>query len=172
MAYGTFSTEDWASIKSAPMMAANMVMMADPSGPLGMMSEVLAAGKVAAAKDSSYAGNALVAGVVADWETLAAEAKESKTSAMEFAQQQMPDMPKFNSPEEMKAWVANALAEAVAAVNAQSPDEAAGFKQWVWDSALATANASKEGGFLGIGATLVSAPEQAALDQIKAILGL
>jgi hypothetical protein len=32
------------------------------------------------------------------------------------------------------------------------------------------ANAAKEGGFLGFGGTRVSAPEQAFLDELKAVL--
>ena len=58
-----------------------------------------------------------------------------------------------------------------AAVAAKSPAEAQSYKATILAVAQATAEASKEGGFLGIGGTLVSKDEQAALDAIKAALG-
>ena len=170
--YGTFTAEEWAMVKAAPMMAANLVMASDPSGPMGMMKEVMAAGKVVAAKDSPALQNPLVASIVSDWEELAKQAQENKTSPTDLAKSQMPEMPKFNTPQEMSAWTVEQLSNTVNAVETKAGPDAAGFKQWVWDAAMAAANAGKEGGFLGIGGEVVSAGEQAALDQIKGILKL
>ena len=52
----------------------------------------------------------------------------------------------------------------------KSPAEAAAYKATILAVAKAAAEASKEGGFLGIGGTLVSKDEQAALDQLGAAL--
>ena len=49
-------------------------------------------------------------------------------------------------------------------------EEAAAFKQWILASAQAAADAAKEGGFMGFGATQVSEGEQAMLDQLRAAL--
>ena len=57
-----------------------------------------------------------------------------------------------------------------ASVASKSPAEAAAYKATILAVAKAAAEASKEGGFLGIGGTLVSKDEQAALDQLSAAL--
>ena len=51
-------------------------------------------------------------------------------------------------------------------------EAAAEYKQLILESAQKAAEASKEGGFLGIGGTLVSGKESQALAQIKAAVGL
>jgi hypothetical protein len=53
-----------------------------------------------------------------------------------------------------------------------SVEEAAGFKKWLMGVGQATAEAGKEGGFLGIGAVRVSDKEEAALDEIAGALGI
>jgi hypothetical protein len=64
-----------------------------------------------------------------------------------------------------------ALVKAGAAAVAQrSPAEAAAYKATVLKVAQATAEAAKDGGFLGIGGKLISDDEQAALDALKAAL--
>ena len=57
------------------------------------------------------------------------------------------------------------------AVAAKSPGELQAYKDTILSVAQASAEASKEGGFLGIGGTLVSKEEQAALYAIRAALG-
>jgi hypothetical protein len=52
-------------------------------------------------------------------------------------------------------------------VAANSPAEGAAYKDAILKTAQVTAEATKDGGFLGIGGTLVSADEQVALDAIK-----
>ena len=52
-----------------------------------------------------------------------------------------------------------------------SPEEVDAYKGFVRDVAGAVARAHKEGGFLGVGGKEVSPEEQAALDEIEAVLG-
>jgi hypothetical protein len=61
--------------------------------------------------------------------------------------------------------------EGVAAVKANTPSEAKSFGNLLVDIAVKTAEASKEGGFLGIGGTRVTKEEQAAIDDIKSAAG-
>jgi hypothetical protein len=49
------------------------------------------------------------------------------------------------------------------------PEEVAEYKRFVYGLAEAVANAHKEGSFLGVGGTRVSAREQAILDRVAAI---
>src|SRR6476661_449174 len=51
-----------------------------------------------------------------------------------------------------------------------TPEEATAFGAWMVDVAQAAADAAKEGGFMGIGATRVSEREQAMLDRVREAL--
>jgi hypothetical protein len=57
-------------------------------------------------------------------------------------------------------------------VKEKSPDEAGDYIQFLLNIAKVTAESSKEGGFLGIGATRVSERETAALDRLAEALNL
>jgi hypothetical protein len=63
-----------------------------------------------------------------------------------------------------------AIEGAAAAVAVKSPGEVQSYHHTILAVAKAAAEASKEGGFLGIGGTLVSKEEQSALDVIEAAL--
>jgi len=52
-----------------------------------------------------------------------------------------------------------------------APGEKAGFCTWLLDVAQATAEAGREGGFLGIGSVRVSDQEKAALEELKQAFG-
>ena len=54
----------------------------------------------------------------------------------------------------------------------KSPAEADEYKQWLTSLAQKTAEASKEGGFLGIGGVQVSKEENAAVNELSTALGL
>ena len=53
-----------------------------------------------------------------------------------------------------------------------TPEEVRAFKDWLINVALAVAEATKEGGFLGVGAVRVSDKEQFALATLKRELGV
>lgn len=53
-----------------------------------------------------------------------------------------------------------------------APEEATEVKQWLAKVAEATAEAAKEGGFLGFGGTLVSDEEKAAVAKVGSTLGI
>jgi hypothetical protein len=61
---------------------------------------------------------------------------------------------------------------AVAAVAAKAPDQAAAYKATLMQVATGVAEASKEGGFLGMGKKVVSDEEAAALADLRLALGL
>jgi hypothetical protein len=52
-----------------------------------------------------------------------------------------------------------------------TPEEIEDYKQFILAVAQAAAEAHKEGGFIGIGGKPVSEQEQAALDEIRTVLG-
>lgn len=57
-------------------------------------------------------------------------------------------------------------------ITAKSAEDGQDYSQWLVHLAQATAEGSKEGGFLGIGAVRVSDKEQAALDELAETLGV
>jgi hypothetical protein len=142
---------DWGKVQCGPAAAVFAVATADLSGPLGTIKEVQAASKAIqdaagkAATDSVLVA-ALGGGLTPD---IVAQVK-----ALAPTKDKMIDLIKAG----------------VAAVVAKSPADAQAYKETIRTVAQATAEASKEGGFLGFGGTLVSKDEQAALDAIKAAL--
>jgi hypothetical protein len=61
--------------------------------------------------------------------------------------------------------------EVSAILNAKAPQDAAGFKAWLQTISENVAEASSEGGFLGIGGVKVSETEKATLADISKALG-
>ena len=63
------------------------------------------------------------------------------------------------------------LKEVLDTLNAKAPQDAAGFKVWLQTISENVAEASSEGGFLGIGGVKVSDAERATLADISKALG-
>jgi hypothetical protein len=142
---------DWAKVASAPAAALFMVAAGDPSGPLGSLKEAKAAGEqlleaAKAAAPDSLVSTAFAGGLNAEMLGHLKSAASSKEKLLD------------------------AVRGGMAAVQARSPGEAAAYRGIVMSVAEAAAKASKEGGFLGIGGTLVSEGEQKALDALKSAL--
>lgn len=148
---GKFSDADWMKVRMAPMAATYLVAKASPSKGKGAEQELTAAiGAVGSALKSvsptSLLNTAFGGGLNAsEWDVLAKDAPSNES-------------------------ILKSLTAAKAAVVAQSPGDAATFSAMVISVAEGVANASKEGGFLGIGAKTVSDEEAAALSAIKAAL--
>ena len=75
-------------------------------------------------------------------------------------------------PTEIKAKCIETLRQAGAVVDAKAPADAAAFKGWLRQISQHVAEASKEGGFLGIGGIAVSEAEKATLKEISSALKL
>jgi hypothetical protein len=142
---------EWNNVSLAPAAATLMVAGADLSGPFGAM------------KEAKAAGAALVAAT-----QLASPA--SVISAAFGGGLSIDMLNQLREVAKTKDKLAAIIADGARSVAAKSPGELAAYKATVLKVAQATAEAAKDGGFLGIGGTLVSADEQAALDTIKAAL--
>ena len=139
----------WNKVVTGPAAVLYMVASADMSGPIGSVKEAKAANEalLAAAKDAgptSLVAAAFSGGITKD------QLSALKTMA-----------PNRES-------LLGVIRESIAAVKAHSPAESKAYNDTLFSVATATANAAKEGGFLGIGGTLVSQDEQQALDTLKA----
>ena len=71
-----------------------------------------------------------------------------------------------------KSQALDACREVAALLGRKAPGEAEGFKRWLLGAAQRAAEASKEGGFLGIGGVRVSEAEKTALAEVAQALGV
>jgi transcription antitermination factor NusG len=152
-----YTDEEWAALRRAPTVAGFAVSLADPGGPIELTKESMAAMRAAGAPPT-------------DDELLVAVSQDA------LAQQQQ----RNNVLKELDlkaATVREQIADELRRVNEileakATPEEADAFRRWLMQAAQASAEAAKEGGFLGIGATRVSEGEEAMLAKLREILGL
>jgi hypothetical protein len=141
-----FNAEEWSVVVGAPLLAAMMVIAAERGGSV----------RESVAVARAYG-----------------EAKEQHDGEFMSALLSTPPAASANRPatrEEVHDAATAQLREAVAILErVGTADEVVEYKRFVFSLAESVAGAHKEGGFLGIGGTPVSAAEQAALDEIAAL---
>lgn len=143
---------DYAKARVAPLAAAKLVMEASRSGPIGTVQELGAA-----------------------VETLAAAAKDAAPASLIgviFGDGLTNDELKALADETSNDKLVGSIRDAMYAVHAHAPEQAASFGQLILTVSQNVADAAKEGGFLGIGGVKVSKEEQAALDEISKVVAL
>lgn len=155
-----FTAEEWTLLLKSPMYAGLVVVAADPSGPIGMLKEAFALGKLIAETKGAGGSAELVSDLVVDLTTREGREKAKLTEIQ------------GKKPEEMRAHALDQLKASAALVDRKVPAEAAAFKGWLQSVATRIADASKEGGFLGIGGTRVSEEEEQALAATASALGV
>ena len=98
------------------------------------------------------------------------EQEQIKQWAKQQEEQMKANRPK--TPEELQQLVRQSVTGTIGLLRTKGADEAevGTFKAMMIGVAEAVANASKEGGFLGFGGTLVSEKEKSVLAQIQAEL--
>ncbi len=156
-----FTPEEWGQICKSPMLASLVVVAASPNGPVGLLKEMFAVGKLVAETKAKPAGsNTLIDALVGD------------ITSREGMEQAKPKEIQGMSPEQARLHALEGLKNVSALLGKKAPAEAEGFKGWLLEVSHRVANASKEGGFLGIGGTQVSEQEQTALNDTAAALGV
>jgi hypothetical protein len=153
-----FSEDEWARLKRGPFIAGMAISLADPGGPIEAIKETAAALKTVTGAAESGERGELVRELAAD---VTAEARDRKNPLAGFrpkgalAGQEILD--------ELRE--VNAIASGKA-----SAEEADAYRGWLLAAARETADAAKEGGFLGFHAERVSEGEQRMLDQLAGVL--
>ena len=143
----TFNAEEWAVVSSAPSLAALSVIAAQRGGTI---RESLATQRAFADALQNEPGALL---------------REVLTTPTALDPQSRP-----KTPDELQDQAPETLRRAIALLEERATDdEVVEYKRFVYGLAENVARAHKEGGFLGIGGTEISAAEQAALDEIAAI---
>jgi hypothetical protein len=155
---GDYTDEEWVRLRRAPFVAGMAITIADPGGPIELAKESFATLKAASAPSSEQE---LLVAVSQDIQSMAHEKRN----------------PMGDFKPESSALAAKYVLDELGAVNdvisAKAPsEEADAFRGWLLDVAQASADAAKEGGFMGFGAELVSKGEQRMLDEIRSALGI
>ena len=134
----------------------------EPSGLWGALKEAFTSSSALAAAKSNAGSSELIEAVVADFET-----KEGRSAVQEALRQHLAGAKPADA---VQRSLAN-LREVSTILNAKAPQDAAGFKAWLQAIGQNVAEASSEGGFLGIGGVQVSDAEKATLADISKALG-
>jgi hypothetical protein len=153
-----FTQEEWNTILIAPQMASIYITMASPGGLFRTIKEMMAFPNLLAEAELTPSDNGLVNAVV----------EYSKGMAERNEKLGMPEMSR--DIEEIKTQCIRTFRKLDVLLREKAPDEAEGYKRWVYKAAVNSAEASKEGGFLGFGGVLVSEEETAALQEIAVAL--
>ena len=157
-----FKPDEWTKILQSTMLAGMAVTAAEPSGLFGTLKEAFASSSALAAAKTNAGSNELIKAVVADFET-----KEGRSSVQEALRQNFKGAKPADA---VQRSLAN-LREVSAILDAKAPQDAAAFKSWLRAISQNVAEASSEGGFLGIGGVKVSDADKATLADISKALG-
>jgi hypothetical protein len=143
------SPEQWTKIRLAPVAAARLVMLASPSGGIGILKEAKgAADAIDEAKAAADPGSIV---------GLAFETEQTKEELESLGTDRESNL--------------TAIRDAMKVLVLHSPNEVLGFSKFLHTVGTKVAEASKEGGFLGIGGTRISKEEQAVVDEIDSLTG-
>ena len=83
----------------------------------------------------------------------------------------MEELNRLGGGKPTKEQLLGTIQDAVATVASRSTEDAIAYRRFLIEVATRVAEASKEGGFLGVGGTLVSAEEKAALGEVGMAAG-
>ena len=145
-----YSAEQWTKVRLAPMAVAQAVMDASPSGTFGRSKELAAVASAITVSRSTASPTSLV--------NLAFD--EDVTSKEGEALKKNPGV------------AIGVIRDAFSAVSTNSPGDTSEYGRMLVNVAIQVAEASKEGGFLGVGGTRVSESEQKTIDQVRALVGI
>jgi hypothetical protein len=153
-----FTDEEWTRLERGPLVAGMAISLADPGGPIEALKESMAAIKTIVETARSGGKGELVDALAKD---VAAKAQKRENPLKDFrprgeaARDQILD----------ELQVVNGIVATKA-----TPEEAEAYRSWLLDAAQRSADAAKEGGFLGFNAERVSEGEQTMLDTLRGVL--
>lgn len=157
----SFTPEEWTKILESVMLAGMAVSAAEPSGLWGLLKEGVASSSALAAAKSDSGSSELIKAVVAEYET-----SEGRSSVQEALRKRFSGA----KPADVVQRSLENLREVSGILAAKAPGDAPGFKAWLNTISEKVAEASSEGGFLGIGGVKVSDKEKATLADISKAL--
>jgi hypothetical protein len=158
----SFTPAEWTKVLESMMLAGMAVSAAHPSGLWGTLKEAFASRSALAASKLEPGANELIKAAIADLET-----REARSAVEEALHKCVAGA---KPAEIVQRSLAN-LAEVSTILDAKAPGDAAAFKAFLRGISQKVAEASVEGGFLGLGGVKVSDTEKATLGDIAKALG-
>jgi hypothetical protein len=156
----TFTDLEWDMLMNAPEVAAFYISLASPSSMIGIVKEMMASTNLIVDAIKHTSGNALVDEIAADIKTRVDQGVKIESPVL------------AGKPETRGELCLQYFRDLSALLTLKAPADAEGYKKWVYEAALKTAEAAKEGGFLGFGGEKVNSAELDALKDIAQVLGV
>ena len=151
-----YDAEQWGQIVSAPLLAGMLIITSDPAI-FGSIKE-----------SATIAATINAFGQTSETELI----REIGRTMSGKDKPELPELPAKEGPEAVTRELVKRCHTAARIVASKSPEESEAFCHYLLAIAKKTAESSKEGGFLGIGATRVSEQEKAAVKQLADALGV
>jgi hypothetical protein len=145
-----FTGDEWKTLLQSVMAPGLAVTAAEPSGLWGLLQESFASGKMLAKTKMDTGSNSLIKAVVDDFAT-----SEGRTVARDGLKESLSG----KKPAEVKTACIEILRKVDGVLSVKAPGDAAAFKNWLREISQSVAEASTEGGFLGIGGVAISEAE-------------
>lgn len=157
----SFSKDEWFKVMTGPGRAGAAVVAASPSGLTGLLAEAQAIAASVRESVSSAGRTPLMEAMAADLLGKAPDAKELQEMGGERAR----------NMEEARAQSIEGVRQAVWLVSSKaSPEDAQAYKDMLMQVVERTAQAAKEGGFLGIGGEQVNDKERAVMQELQGVI--
>ena len=154
-----YNDQEWEALLNTPVLAGSYIIVSDISV-TAMPREMKGLFNAIMAQDAPAGAQELVAALVADLVKRSEQKENLEQIPLEDNQDPRPAM-------------LESLNQSLEILDEKGdPGERAAFSRWLVNVAQATAEAGREGGFLGIGAVRVSEQEQAALAELEQAFGL
>lgn len=158
----SFTPAEWTKVLESMVLAGMAVSAADPSGLWGTLKEAFVSRSAMGASNLGTRPNELVKAAIADFET-----REVRSVVEDALHKRIAGA----KPAEIVQRALDNLREVSTILDAKAPDDAAAFKDFLRGISQKVAEASLEGGFLGLGGVRVSDAEKATLGDIAKALG-
>jgi hypothetical protein len=158
----SFTSEEWSRLVASPVVAGMAITASDPGGLWSLLQESMSSGWALVEAKQNAQTAPLVKAVVEDITNSETRDAVRTSFQAQFKGSQFADV-KRKAVDELRA-VSSLL-------DAKAPEEAGAFKSWLLSVAQKSAEAGKEGGFLGFGGVAVSDAEKATLAEIATALG-
>jgi hypothetical protein len=150
-----FTEEEWTRLKRAPFVAGMAISLADPGGPIEAVKETSATLKTVLRAGEEGGRGELVDEIARE---VAEDARQRKNPLAGF---------KPTKGGTAGVEILDELREVNRLVSDKAaPQDAAAVRDWLMAAAQASADAAKEGGFMGFRAERVSEGEQRMLDSL------
>jgi hypothetical protein len=155
-----YTPEEWTEVVAGPYFSSLYIVIADPN--FAYFKELVA--MTGAMMDSAAKStNDLIKAVAVDL---------SSREAQEGVRVQFEGLKGQKDPEALNAKIVERITKAADTVAGKSVEDGDAYRKWLLYLAEVTAEASREGGFLGVGAVRVSEKEEEGLDELADALGL